>query len=171
MGFALTILYLVTNYLTPVTLFGPLAEYRIEVILAVLILLVSLPKLIGSFIFKTPQSLALIGLAIATILSVLFGSIGPVARCKAFLDFIPNAFAFFLVCLHCNSKRKLQALVLMLLFVCLFVIARGCIDLRHVSHLRGRRFRLRAIGERGSGCVEHGTSVPSGNGEQRSGTG
>ena len=51
---------------------------------------------------------------------------------KAFLDFIPNAFAFFLVCLHCNSKRKLQALVAMLLFVCLFVIARGCIDLRRI---------------------------------------
>ena len=73
MGFVLTILYLVTNYLTPVTLFGPLAEYRIELILAALILLVSLPKLPGSFIFKTPQSLALIGLALATMLSVLIG--------------------------------------------------------------------------------------------------
>ena len=50
-------------------------------------------------------------------------------RCSAFLDFIPNAFAFFLVCLHCNSKRKLQVVVLMLLFVCLFVIAHGSIDL------------------------------------------
>ena len=132
MGFVLTIVYLVTNYLTPVTLFGPLAEYRIELILAVLILFVSLPRLIGSFIFKTPQSLALIGLAIATILSVLFGVQWAGGAVKAFLDFIPNAFAFFLVCLHCKSKRKLQALVLMLLFVCLFVIARGSIDLRSV---------------------------------------
>ena len=130
MGFALTILYLVTNYLTPVTLFGPLAQYRIELILAALILLVSLPKLPGSFIFKTPQSLALIGLAIAATLSVLIGVHWAGGAVKAFLDFIPNAFAFFLVCLHCNSKRKLQALVAMLLFVCLFVIARGCIDLR-----------------------------------------
>lgn len=133
MGFVLTILYLVTNYLTPVTLFGPLAEYRIELILAALILLVSLPKLPGAFIFKTPQSLALVGLAIAAILSVLVGEHWAGGAVKAFLDFIPNAFAFFLVCLHCKSKRKLQALVLMLLFVCLFVIAHGCIDLRRVA--------------------------------------
>ena len=46
---------------------------HIELILAALILLVSLPKLSRSFIFKTPQSLALIGLAVAAILSVLIG--------------------------------------------------------------------------------------------------
>jgi O-antigen ligase len=129
MGFVLSILYFVTSYLTPPTLFGPLAAYRIELILAVLILLVSLPKLIGSFILKTPQSLALIGLAIATVLSVLFGEHWAGGAVHAFLDFIPNAFAFFLVCLHCNSKRKLQGVVLTLLFVCLFVIAHGGIDL------------------------------------------
>jgi hypothetical protein len=50
---------------------------------------------------------------------------------QAFLLFIPNAFAYFLICLHCNSKRKLQAIVLMMLFVCLFVIAQGFIELRH----------------------------------------
>ncbi len=133
MGFVLTILYLVTNYLTPVTLFGPLAQYRIELILAALILLVSIPKLMESFILKTPQSLALIGLVIAAILSVLVGAHWAGGAVQAFLDFIPNAFAFFLVCLHCNSKRKLQALVAMLLFVCLFVIAHACIDLRHLA--------------------------------------
>ena len=129
MGFVLSIFYFVTSYLTPPTLFGPLAAYRIELILAVLILLVSLPKLIGSFVLKTPQSLALIGLAIATVLSVLFGEHWAGGAVHAFLDFIPNAFAFFLVCLHCNSKRKLQGVVLTLLFVCLFVIAQGGIDL------------------------------------------
>jgi len=50
---------------------------------------------------------------------------------KAFLEFLPSIFAYLLVCLHCNSKRKLQALVFMLLFVCLFVIAHGYIDLRY----------------------------------------
>jgi len=129
MGFVLSILYLVTSYLTPTTLFGPLAAYRIELILALLVLLVSLPKLMGSFILKTPQSLALVGLAIATILSELIGAHWAGGGGQAFLDFIPNAFAFFLVCLHCNSRRKLQVVVLMLLFVCLFVIAHGSIDL------------------------------------------
>ena len=44
----------------------------------------------------------------------------------------PVLMDIFLVCLHCNSKRKLQALVLMLMFVCVFVIAQGYLDLRHV---------------------------------------
>jgi hypothetical protein len=55
----------------------------------------------------------------------------------AFLEFIPSAFAFFMVCLHCNSKKKLQILVLMLLFVCMFVIAHGVIDLRHGGSASG----------------------------------
>jgi hypothetical protein len=129
MGFVLSILYFVTYYLTPTTLFGPLAEYRIELILAVLVIVVSLLALTKSFVLKTPQSLALIGLALAVVLSVLIAQRWPGGSVKAFLDFIPNALAYFLVCLHCNSKRKLQVLVAMLLFVCLFVIARGSIDL------------------------------------------
>ena len=125
MGFLLSILYLVTYYLTPVTIFGPLAAYRIELILAVLVAFVSLPALMKSFVLKTPQSLALIGLAFAVVLSVSIGAHWAGGAVQAFLDFIPHAFAFFLVCLHCNTKRKLEVLVLMLLFVCLFVIGHG----------------------------------------------
>ena len=131
MGFVLSILYFITYYLTPATMFGPLAAYRIELILAGLVIVVSLPALTKSFILKTPQSLALIGSASAVVLSVLIGERWLGGSVTAFLDFIPNAFAYFLVCLHCNSKRKLQVLVLMLLSVCLFVIARGSIDLFH----------------------------------------
>ena len=167
MGFVLSILYLVTSYLTPATLFGPLAAYRIELILAVLVLVVSLPALTKSFILKTPQSLALIGLAIATVLSVLFGEHWAGGAVQAFLGFIPNAFAFFLVCLHCNSKRKLQVVVLMLLFVCVFVIAHGCIDLlRGVPE--GAAIQAGAADDSRSGRVEHGAPLPFGN-EERSG--
>jgi hypothetical protein len=131
MGFVLSVLYFITYYLTPATMFGPLAEYRIELILAVLVLVVSLPALTKSFVLKTPQSLALIGLALAVVLSVLIAERWPGGSVTAFLEFIPNALAYFLVCLHCSSKRKLQVVVLMLLFVCLFVIARGSLDLLH----------------------------------------
>ena len=131
MGFFLSILYFVTYYLTPTTMFGPLAAAHIEMILAVLVSLVSLPALMRSFILKTPQSLALLGLALAVFLSVLIGMNWPGRALFSILGFIPNAFAYMLVCLHCNSKKKLQVLVAMLLFVCLFVITRGYIDLRH----------------------------------------
>jgi len=130
MGFVLSVLYLITNYLTPTTLFGSLAVYRVELILAVLVFFVSLPALAGSIIGKTPQTLALFGLAFATFMSVAIGEHWIGGGMPAFLSFIPNAFAYFLVCLHCNSKKKLQVLVLMMLFVCLFVIARGSIELQ-----------------------------------------
>ena len=140
MGFVLSILYFVTYYLTPVTLFGPLAPYRIELILAVLIVFASLPGLRKSFILKTTQSLALIGLAVAAFMSVLVGVRWAGGAVQALLGFIPNAFGFFLVCLHCNSKRKLQVVVLMLLFVCLFVIAQGGADL-----LRGSQESIQSL--------------------------
>jgi O-antigen ligase len=133
MGFSLTILYLVTYYLTPVTIFGPLAAYRVELIIAVLALVVSLPAMSESFLGKTPQSLALIGLAFATFLSVVFGMHWPGGGLPAFLQFIPNAFAYLLVCLHCNSMKRLRILVFMMLSVCLFVIANGAFELQHVA--------------------------------------
>jgi O-antigen ligase len=125
MGFGLSIFYFVVYYLTPATVFGPLAAYRIELIFAALLLVVSLPAVPKSLILKTPQSLALIGLAFAVFLSILIEMRWPGGAVHAVLGFIPNVFAYFLVCLHCNSKRKLQIVVLMMLFVCLFVIGHG----------------------------------------------
>ena len=127
MGFALSVLYFLTYYLTPPTLFGPLAVFRVELVLAILVFFVSLPRLVGSTIFKTAQSAALIGLAFAVVFSVMIGMHWAGGAVPAFLGFIPNAFAYFLVCLHCNTKKKLQILVVMLLSVCLFVIANGCL--------------------------------------------
>jgi O-antigen ligase len=129
MPFVIALLYLATAYLGPSTLFGPLAAAHIELILAALALFVSLPALQGSLIWKTPQSLALIGLAFAVLLSILTTGWAGGAM-MGFLTFIPSAFAYFLVCLHCNSKKRIQLLILMLLFVCLFVIARGYYDLQ-----------------------------------------
>jgi hypothetical protein len=132
MGFALSILYFVTYYLSPETIFGPLAAYRIELIIAALVFFVSLPKLMTSFMVKTPQFLALIGLALAVGMSVLIGVHWAAGGVAAFLQFIPNAFAFFLVCLHCDTKKRLRIVVLLLLFVCLFVIVQGNSDSEHI---------------------------------------
>jgi O-antigen ligase len=129
MGFVLCILYFVTYYLTPRTLFGPLAAYRIELILAGLLFFASLPALRKSFILKTTQSGALVGLTFAVFLSVLIGVRWAGGGVAALLAFIPNGLAYFLVCLHCNTRRRLQILVGMLLFVCLFVIWQGTRDL------------------------------------------
>ena len=133
MAFFLSVLYFVTYFLTPVVLFGPLAQVHIEIVLAALIFFVSIPQLMRSFVFRTPQALALVGLSIAVFLSVLFGVHWPGGAVNAFLGFIPSMYAFFLVGLHCNSRKKLQILVVMLLCVCLFVIANGARDLRYMN--------------------------------------
>jgi hypothetical protein len=131
MGFVLTVLYFAVNYLTSPVIFGPLAVVRIELILAVLLFFVSLPKLFGSIVAKTSQSLALIGLASSVSLSVLFGEHWASGAAQVFPASIPFIYAYFLVCLHCNSKKKLQGIAFLLLFVCLFVIANGYITLLH----------------------------------------
>ena len=130
MGFVLSILYLLTYYLTPTVMFGSLAEYRIELILAGIILVVSLPALSGSSVGKTAQLPALGGLAFATFMSILVGVGWAGGGLTALLLFIPNAFAYVLVCLFCTTKTKVQIVILMLLFVCLFVIAQGAGELR-----------------------------------------
>jgi len=92
MGFALSILYFITYYLGPSTVFGSLAAYNVVLIIAALVILVSLPVLPRSFILKTPQSLALVGLTVAVFLSILAtGWVG--GAFTAFQLFIPNAFA------------------------------------------------------------------------------
>jgi hypothetical protein len=131
MGFVFSVFYFVTYFLTPATIFGSLAAYRIELILAILILFVSLPKLAGSIVLKIPQSAALAGLAFAASMSAIVETRWTWGAIQAFFLFLPNAYAYFLVCMHCNTKKKLQVIVLMLLFVCLFVIAHGFIDLSH----------------------------------------
>jgi O-antigen ligase len=131
MGFALSVLYFVVNYLTPPAIFGPLAVPRIELILAILIFFLSLLRLAGSIILKTPQSMAVIGLAFAGSLSILFGEHWVTGAIQAFPAFLPCAFAYYLVCLYCDTKRKLQIIVFVLLCVCLFVIAHGYIDLTY----------------------------------------
>jgi hypothetical protein len=131
MGFLITLLYFVTYYLTPATVFGPLAAIRIELILAVLVVVISIPRIAGSIVMKTPQSLAVIGLTLAIFLSELFTQHSFGSAMDDVLLFIPSAFAYFLVCIHCNTKKCLNILTFMLLFVCLFVIANGYVELRH----------------------------------------
>lgn len=134
MGFVLSVFYFLVAYLGTTTVFGVLAtEIHTEVILAALVALVSVPALMKSYLLKTPQSLALVGLAIAVLLSILIGLHWPGGAVQAFLSFIPSAYAYYLVCLHFNSRVRLRILVVMLLFVCLFVICHGAIDLAQVG--------------------------------------
>ena len=129
MGFVLSVLYFLTYYLTPTVMFGAIAQYRIELILALLLILVSVPAILNTKVGKTAQTTGLIGLAFATMASVVIGAHWFGGGITAFLLFIPNAFAYFLVFLHCDTTKKLKVLIFMVLFVCLFVVAQGTYEM------------------------------------------
>jgi len=65
MGFILALFYLMTSYLGTITVFGTIAKYHVQEILAAVVFFVSIPALQKTFLQKTIQSMALGGLAIA----------------------------------------------------------------------------------------------------------
>ena len=107
MGFILALFYLMTSYLGTITVFGTIAKYHVQEILAAVVFFVSIPALQKTFLQKTIQSMALGGLAIAVAMSMLVGMNYYRGAITEFGDFIPNAFAYFLVVLHCRTKLRL----------------------------------------------------------------
>lgn len=128
MGLFLTLLYILTAYLGPETLWGPVAEFHIEIIVAALALLATLPRLQDSKLFSIPQSYALLGMCMAVFLSMV--STGLSYILPALLGFIPNAFTFFLIVANCRKKSHIQLIVLVLFFVSAHAIFIGYRALR-----------------------------------------
>jgi len=134
MGLFLTLLYILTAYLGPETLWGPIAQFHIEIILAGLATIASLHGLQRSRFFTIPQTYALVGMCVAVFFSMLFtGWFGSIPG--ALLGFIPNAFCFFLVVVNFRTKRHLQFLIATFLIICLFTTARGYMALRAGNYL------------------------------------
>jgi hypothetical protein len=129
MGFVLTLFYVLAYYLTPAILFGSLARFRLQLILVLVIFIISLPRLARSFPARSSQSFAVVGLAIAVFLSILFGASWLGGAVQGFIAFVPNAMVYYFACIHFNSRRRLQGISFILLFVCVFVTAHGAMDL------------------------------------------
>src|SRR5437763_7528996 len=128
MGFVLTIIYVLAYYLTPAILFGPLAQFRVQLILGLVLLIISLPRFARSFALKSSQTLAVSGLATAVFLSILFGASWLGGAVQGFISFLPNALVYFFVCAQFNTRGGLHAVALPLMVVCLFVTAHGAYD-------------------------------------------
>ncbi|HTD95884.1 MAG TPA: O-antigen ligase family protein [Edaphobacter sp.] len=124
MGLFLSLLYILTAYLGPQTIFGSLADYHIELIIATLAIIASIPAMSGSGIFTTPQSFALVGMSFTVFCSMAFNGLFGLSSLAMF-DFIPNAIGFFLVAINFKKKSHLQMLIFVLLFASLFTIYRA----------------------------------------------
>jgi O-Antigen ligase len=135
MGLFFTLFYILTSYLGAEKVFGPLVEYHIEVIVALVALIASLPSLQDSELFRLAQSYAVVGMCIAVLISFIVNGLGASLSIGAFLNFLPNSFTFFLIVLNCKKKRHLQMVILVLLFVSLFTIYNGYSALRAENFL------------------------------------
>jgi len=124
MGLFLTLLYIFTAYMGPQTVWGPVAEFHIEIILAALALVASLHGIQRSTVFTIPQTYALLGMCSAVIISgVMTGWLGSIPQ--SFFGFIPNAFTFFLIVVNCRTKRHLQWVIATFFIVSAHAILRG----------------------------------------------
>jgi hypothetical protein len=124
MGLFLTLLYIFTAYMGPQTVWGPVAEFHIEIILAALAFVASLHGIQRSTVFTIPQTYALMGMCSAVIISgIMTGWLGSIP--DSIFGFIPNAFTFFLIVVNCRSKRHLQWVIATFFIVSAHAILRG----------------------------------------------
>jgi hypothetical protein len=129
MGFALTLLYVLTVYLSPSVVFGELAESRIELILASATMLVSIPAIWKSGVLWSPQTIGIAGMSFAVAASIaVTGWLGGAAA--VLYGFLPVVFAFYFVAANCTTKLRLQILVLALFAASVFTIAMGVLAVR-----------------------------------------
>jgi hypothetical protein len=124
MGLFFTLLYIITAYLGPQTLFGSLSDYHVAVIIAILALVSSILSIQGSGLAQISQSFSLFMMCVAVFLSFIFNGLFGLAPI-ALLAFVPNAFIFYLIILNCKKKWHMQLIIVALLFCCLFTLLRG----------------------------------------------
>lgn len=130
MGYLLSLIFLATTYLGVDTVFGPLAPYHVEQVMAMFVVLASLAEIQNSALTKSYQMLATTGVAVAIFCSILIGRMWPSGALGGLMDFFPVMFAFVVACLHVKTMKRLQILVLLLFSISVFVIVRGKIDVR-----------------------------------------
>ena len=129
MPFFFTLLFLATAYITPGLLFGPLAPFHVELIIAFLAIFASVPGIARSGVARLPQTYAVLALSVIVVVSVAVHWLGGVpAVCY---DFLPVMAAFFLTAINCRKPWHLKAIVFCLFLGSMFFIARGAYDLHN----------------------------------------
>jgi hypothetical protein len=125
MGYVLTLVYIALALLSPKDLMPSLAEYRVELLVALLAVLFSVPGLLQAKFFRTPQNYLLLGLLAAVFLSVAIGIPWPGGGFVALEKFLPVSIVFFLIVLNCQSIGRLRTTVFVVALVAVFYIVQG----------------------------------------------
>ncbi len=125
MGFLVTVIYVLLALLSPANLFPSLAQYRVELLLAVIAMLFCLPSLFDYRVWKIPQIYLLGGMFVAVFLSQVIGNHWIGGGFVAIAQFLPGAIVFHLVVLHCRTLQRMRVLVIALAGVAVFLIWQG----------------------------------------------
>ncbi len=149
MGLFFTIVYIITAYLAPITVWGDLAQYHIEIVIAILALLFSMFSASGSNVMKLPQSWAIIGLCFAVAMSHI-GNKWIGGAPIALEAFVPDVVTFYLIVMNCKEKWHLQALALTLFFCAAYTMLQAELNI-----LAGIRFSDYLLNQR----LEEGATV------------
>ncbi|ADV83206.1 O-antigen ligase family protein [Terriglobus saanensis] len=130
MRFFLTLLFIFTAFMSPPVVFGPLAPYHIEIIIAALAFFLSIPDLLNSGLLFSPKVWALVFLGVSVVLSIAAsGWIG--GGLEALYSFLPLPFTFLMAALNIKTKRHLQIVAITMVLGCAYFIAHGAYDLRN----------------------------------------
>jgi O-antigen ligase len=151
MGFLLTLIYISLALLSPADLIPSLSEYRVQLVLAIVALLFSMPGFLGGHFFRTPQVYLLAGLFGAVILSQSVGGHwiggGPIALER----FLPNAIVFFLILLNCRTLERLKVLAFVLTAIAAFYVVQGATA--YFAHDVGSAFLYSNPSDSGTGII------------------
>ncbi|MEK6397649.1 MAG: O-antigen ligase family protein, partial [Terriglobus sp.] len=128
MGAFFTLLYLVTLFVSPPVLFGPLHVYHLELVIAVLAFATTLPALPAAKLFEQTQTWAILTLWALIPISVALNT-SIMEGVGAFYSFLPEIFAYFLTAANFRTKRHYQLLTVFLVAGSAYFIVHGALDL------------------------------------------
>lgn len=130
MAVLFTLLFIAMAYITPTVMFGPLAEYHVEVLLALLGVGFSVGNILRNRFQETPQTYAFIALCLALPISLLVGPGGWLGGAASILyGFLPVVFCFVLPAANFRKPLHFRWLVVLMVLCSAYFIFNGLHDL------------------------------------------
>lgn len=129
MAVLFTMLFIATAYITPTVVFGPLAEYRVEVLLALLAIGFSMPNILRNRFDQAPQTYAFLAFCLAVPVSILAGASGWLGGAvSALYGFLPVVLCFVLPAANFRKAAHFRWLVVLMVLCSAYFIVNGLHD-------------------------------------------
>ena len=124
-----TLLFIAVTYITPTVVFGPLAEYHVEVLLAVLALGFSVPNILRNRFEDVPQTYAFVALCLTLPISLLVSASGWLGGAVSILyGFLPVVFCYLLPAANFRKTSHFRWLMTLLVLCSAYYIYNGLHD-------------------------------------------